>query len=290
MTFNYGKRILVAAGATAALVLGGAPAATADPANKDSDILLVHGFGSSCEKLQDLKRYFEEDRDHSGAVKTVGYYGDESCDVPLPSASKDTPIQNIAADFAKYVFDNYNDQQPVNIVAHSMGGLVTRVAQLGSAQGWSEPANFPDKAQLNVANVVTLATPHQGISDPDKNDDGQWQQMTPGSGFMKRLHEDNLDEEWFGDTDWTLVGSGEDETVSYDSAIDKANPADKKFGYPASDDDVSVSHSNIREIDHGSFKLRYWHPGHPMHETTDGWFPLETAYEAATHKDDNLPR
>ena len=72
-------------------------------------------------------------------------------------ATNDRPIQDIAADLANYI-----DAQgkPVDIVAHSMGGLITRVALLGSAQGWE---GFPPK--LDVNNVVTLSTPHRGVAN-----------------------------------------------------------------------------------------------------------------------------
>jgi hypothetical protein len=45
---------------------------------------------------------------------------------------------------------------PVNVIAHSMGGLIVRVAH--------------------------------GVASPSANDDRQWQQMDPDSGFMDRLH------------------------------------------------------------------------------------------------------
>ena len=93
-------------------------------------------------------------------------------------------------------------------------------------------------------------------------------------------------------TDWTLVGSDEDDTVSYKSGIDEGNPAGKKFGYQDDDDDGgNVTHKKVRKLDSGRYNLHYWHAGgHPRHETMKGWAPLETAYNAATHRDDNLPR
>ena len=67
-----------------------------------------------------------------------------------------------------YVDSDYtNKGKPVDIVGHSMGGLIARVALLGSAQGWE---GFPPK--LNVDNVVTLSTPHQGVANPSAHDDG----------------------------------------------------------------------------------------------------------------------
>ena len=75
-------------------------------------------------------------------------------------------------------------------------------------------------------NVVTLSTPHRGVADAGP-DDTQWNQMQPGSDFIERLHAkgSQLDDAWADGTDWSLVGSREDGTVSHDSGIDKGEPA-----------------------------------------------------------------
>jgi hypothetical protein len=172
-----------------------------------------------------------------------------------------------------------------------MGGLITRVALLGSAQGWE---GFPPK--LNVDNVVTLSTPHQGVAKPSANDDRQWQQMDPDSGFMDRLHEagSGLGDDWASGSDWSLVGSQEDTTVSYSSGIDKGNFADQKLGYlDDPDDSGEVDHSGVRTLfGRNAYSLRYWHASgdHPPHETERGWSPLKAAFQAAIRDGDGLPR
>jgi pimeloyl-ACP methyl ester carboxylesterase len=219
------------------------------------------------------------------SITTIGYYpGDRGrCDVMIGdgNASNQRPIQDIAKDLAIYID---REGKPVNIIAHSMGGLITRVALLGSAQRWD---GFPSK--LDVDNVVTLSTPHRGVRDPSANDDRQWSQMRPGSGFMKRLHADGslLDDDWADGTDWSLVGSHGDRTVDHDSGIDKGDPADQKFGYR------DVSHTRIRTL-YGAnrYDLTYWHASgnHPPHHTERGWSPLKTAFQAATKVGDGLPK
>ena len=302
MAQTWRKRGAVAITGAVLLLCGGLPSATADTTDKDTDILLVHGYDSDCTKMNKAKNYFEDERGHDGSVKTLGYYTDEKklgCDAYFKKdATRNTNIEYVAQDLAKYIYKHYTKHgKPVNIVAHSMGGLVTRVALLGSGQHWDDP-DFPDR-RLNVPNAVTLSTPHQGVIDTDKRDTDQWQQMNPKSSFMKRLHRD--DSELNGDwncggsgsctTDWTLVGSHEDGTVSYKSGIDEGNPAHKKSGYQNADDSGEVNHGNVRELHSGCYDLHYWHSGgHPRHETKEGWAPLKAAYEAATHRDDNLPR
>jgi pimeloyl-ACP methyl ester carboxylesterase len=294
-------RTITAAAIAAALTLALlAPTALA----ADPQLLLVHGYGDA-EQGKDCNgstwenalRYYQDagGRDRS-SMTTIGYYpGDRGrCDVMVGdgAASNERPIQDIAADLANYIDGAYTSKgQSVDIIAHSMGGLITRVALLGSAQGWE---GFPSK--LTVGNVVTLSTPHQGVANPSANDDRQWSQMDPESGFMDRLHEpgSSLGDGWASGTDWSLVGSHEDTTVEHDSAIDKGNHSDQKFGYQENaSDSGEVDHSQIRTLyGENAYELRYWHASgnHPPHDTTRGWSPLKTAFQAATKVGDGLPR
>ncbi|MDA3627679.1 hypothetical protein [Saccharopolyspora oryzae] len=324
---------VIAALATAGLALSiPAPvqAAGADepaPAAKQNTMLLVHGYNpeppTKCnESTWDTAlQYFHDSggRDRS-SMRTIGYYkGDaEHCDDVIGDgeATRDRPIQDIAKDFANYIYRNYTSKgENVDIVAHSMGGLITRVAVLGTGEGWK---GFPPK--VAVDNIVTLGTPHQGLingcsnpdASPDDNCTGQWNQMTPksegGSGFIEKLHESapgrgdrGLDDPWAAGIDWSLAGSLEDQTVSYYSGIDKGHFAHQKYGY---DEDLSdngipdcsdpnVSHSGLRKLKGaGGFCLRYWHhgaDGGPF-TTENGWSPLKVAFKAATYKGDDLPR
>jgi pimeloyl-ACP methyl ester carboxylesterase len=306
-------RLLAALAATTAVALAMlAPTASA----ADTQILLVHGYGDH-EQGKDCNgstwrkalAYYQgaggRDRD---SMTTIGYYtGDRQadghgsgCDAKVASATNATPIQEIAKELANYIDAAYTGNgQPVNIIAHSMGGLVTRVALLGSAQGWK---GFPH-GKLNVDNVVTLSTPHRGVSKPSANDDRQWEQMDPGSGFMTRLHEQGseLGDDWANGTDWSLVGSDEDEVVSFQSGIDKnfaGTTADQKYGYWKKRDGLLVDHEGVRTLGAGKrdgkdrYKLNYWHAAgsHPPHTTERGWSPLKTAFKAATRIGDGLPK
>jgi pimeloyl-ACP methyl ester carboxylesterase len=292
------KRTLATIGAALALGVA-APSASA----ADAQILLVHGYGSAAQgkdcngsTWKNALRYYQDagGRDRS-SMTTIGYYaGDANCDAVIGdgAATNARPIQDIARDLANYINMAYTVQgQPVDIIAHSMGGLITRVALLGSAQGW---AGFPSK--LDVDNVVTLSTPHQGVANSSANDDRQWNQMAPRSGFMRRLHQagSGLGDAWASGTDWSLVGSEEDRTVSYDSGIDKGNFANQKFGYQDDPGDAGpVSHTGVRTLyGKNSYDLRYWHASgnHPSHDTKKGWSPLKAAFQAATRVGDGLPR
>jgi pimeloyl-ACP methyl ester carboxylesterase len=303
----------VVAALAAALAMLAPPASAAD-----TPMLLVHGYGDhdagkDCNgstwknALGYYQRAGGRDRD---SMTTIGYYtgdkpasphgADHGCDVKVASATNDTPIQDVAKDLAHYIDAvNTGAGQPVNIIAHSMGGLVTRVALLGSAQGWK---GFPHK-KLDVDNVVTLSTPHRGVTKPSAHVDRQWKQMDPGSGFMTRLHEpgSELGDDWADGTDWSLVGSAEDGVVSFQSGIDKnfaGTTADQKYGYWKKRDGLLVDHEGVRTLGAGRsdgkdvYKLNYWHAAgsHPPHTTERGWSPLKTAFKAATRTGDGLPK
>ncbi|MER7079176.1 PGAP1-like protein [Saccharopolyspora kobensis] len=317
----------VAAAIAAAGLALSAPAAVQAavpvPAAKPKTMLLVHGYNpdppTKCNvsTWDEALAYYQESggRDRS-TMRTIGYYaGDaEYCDDVIGDgkATRERPIQDIAKDFANHIYEKYTSKgEEVDIVAHSMGGLITRVAVLGTREGWS---GFPPK--VAVEDVVTLGTPHQGLingcgnpdADPNDKCTRQWNQMTPkdegGSGFIEKLHESapgradrGLDDPWAAGIDWSLVGSIEDETVSYYSGIDKGYFAHQKYGYDeniaAGCSDPNVSHGNLRQLKGaGGFCLRYWHHGADggPYTTENGWSPLKVAFKAATYKGDDLPR
>ncbi|MGB3442701.1 MAG: hypothetical protein WBA97_28490 [Actinophytocola sp.] len=274
-----------------ALVAAGMAAPAQASAAAAPTVYFVHGYndsgGSDCESLwaNAVDHFKKQGRE---SLKTVAYYqGDTKCDVDVANATTGTRIKHVAAAFANYVYDHHTSKgESIEIVAHSMGGLVSRVAMLGSAKGWE---GFP-KGKLKVSDIVTLATPHQGIIDKDKYDSTQWDSMVPGSTFMDVLHEpaNRLDQDWAAGTDWSFAGSDEDKTVNYDSGIDKGYHADHKYRY-LPDADYDISHTNIRLLGPGraKFNLRYWHSSEDEpHDTTNGWAPLETAYNALDRNDD----
>lgn len=320
---NVRRLRLMVAMTTAALALGGVAATSAQASTSDTEaqnqMLLVHGYGDAeagkdCNDStwDEALDYYEDagGRDRS-SMTTIGYYvGDHDCDATIGdgAATNERPIQDIARDFANYIYDYHtNHGETVDIVAHSMGGLVTRVALLGTGEGWE---GFPP--ELYVDNIVTLGTPHQGLIDgcgdvDDADCTRQWNQMTTsydgGSGFIDALHESGrgLDDPWASGIDWSLVSSIEDTTVSYYSGIDKGYTADQKYGYDedlsdngtADCSDPDVSHSGIRELTGaGGYCLRYWHSGADggPYTTENGWSPLKVAFKAATYDGDDLPR
>ncbi|RRO14447.1 hypothetical protein EIL87_19890 [Saccharopolyspora rhizosphaerae] len=316
MTRQPGRR-LPALVLAAGLGLCAPVAALAEPAAADSKpVLLVHGYNAgsdaNCSDLWGAARAEFDGR----STRTIGYYeGDTECTEYVAGRGNnttDTPIQDIAKEFANHIHSEYTSKgQSVDIVAHSMGGLVTRVAVLGTREGW---AGFPPSVEVD--DVVTLGTPQGGITKDPCSDQSecsyQWWQMTReqdgGSGFTSKLHESKkgaadrgFDDPWAKGIDWSLVGSEEDTTVDYDRAIDKGYWAHQKYGF---DEDLNnngdpdctspeeIDHQAIRLVRDGDFCLRYWHHGDNggPYTTGKGWAPLEIARNAINHKGDNLPR
>ena len=147
-----------------AAVGGGRPADAY--AGADQPVILLHGF-SSTGGHPDCHAYFgdlhDELENQGRTVVIVGYYAgndssnahtstEDRCD-NFMSANSNTPIEDIAAEFRNYIkneFQNGEVDVTVDIVAHSMGGLVTR--EMLDTYG----------IELKVDDVVTLGTPHAG--------------------------------------------------------------------------------------------------------------------------------
>jgi surface antigen len=176
----------------------------------------------------------------AGDITTVGYYNNDSLDCgvnlntdtndswatdakpcyspvyipggPNPYGSYDDPIMHLACLFAWYIYDDYTKSGvPVEILAHSMGGLITRAAIGGSNAG---ATGFPHAALL-VPDVVTVATPHGGIGGIEQTSawfgqqgDQELADMDPASTFMSTMGETAYEKpQGTGGTHWALIGS-----------------------------------------------------------------------------------
>lgn len=205
-----------------------------------------------------------------GDIKTVGYYTTEyssnsdggdlaNCDVNLSNstdswtsdtskcstyagirakATVNDPIMHLACLFAWYIYDTYTRSSiPVEILAHSMGGLVTRAAIGGSTAG---VYGFPP-APLLVPDVVTVATPHGGIGGIEA--EAAWvsnqgsvelADMQPGSNFMNTMGGSAYEKpQGAGNTHWALIGSSEP-TGPPDATTDQSSSCTGTLGIPAS--------------------------------------------------------
>jgi len=214
------------------------------PASLSRPIIYVHGFsltnGDNCQKWNPMKDFFDNVYPyHTDINLTVEYYwGDTNCGYSInghgshskhfPSGhvngahSTDTDIRHLGYHFAWFVWDKYSkDGQGVDIVAHSMGGLIVRYALAQVERG---NPDFPPRLYVN--DVVTLGTPHDGAI-------GGWllgcvaitlgakqcSEMGEGSDFIQWLNANANNPQGANGTDWTTIASEDDQRVSGPSGV-----------------------------------------------------------------------
>jgi hypothetical protein len=259
-----------------AAMLVESPPANAAWTWQTTPVIFVHGFsinmdlstgGVDCHSTWgDLKQKMLADGVTAPLRRVQFYANDSNCDVNLASlhdrgtcpynseltskgyATVNTRIQEIACMLAWYIHDTYTaNGKPVNIEAHSMGGLISTymldaVNQLR--------AGFPNHLWVN--NVISAGTPYTGARTL-----GSWdgvgfdycvargvtecEQMAPGSDFIAyienqakphSIHQDGST----NPIEWTALGSAADAAVGADSAVGFVG-IDHAYKY-ASDDNI----------------------------------------------------
>lgn len=213
---------LAVTGLTAAAVMLGAaaPAQAAAPKRNDSKteaVLLVHGIDWIGEASFDCKSGWKnlknEFKDHAwkGSVRSVAFYKkDKSCDLRVASAGANDGIEKLGKALANKIYSEYTSKgKSVDLVGHSMGGLVIRDALSGVAK---KKSGYPSK--LYVEDVVTLGTPHDGTNS-SLCVYTACAQMRKNSSYLKQLKKNPQSAQG---TDWTAIASDADEVVGEDTA------------------------------------------------------------------------
>ena len=131
--------------------------------------------------------------------------------------SSNTSIRHLAWHLANYISANFSTKGlAVDVVAHSMGGLLIRYAL--AKQGVD---SFP---RLLVEDVITLGTPHNGASFAALTGTTQGAEMEPSSTLIAWLKTWGMNPQARGGTDWTNVGSHGDLIVRPDTATSMSAP------------------------------------------------------------------
>lgn len=188
---------------------------------QDTTTVLVHGW--SITSATDCTDYWDsfisaetalavKSAGHAPRFVRVGYYTkDTNCDVNLASLAggatidNDTDIGQIGLLLRRYL-DATFPSEDVNLVAHSMGGLVVRTAMASSLDGQA--------ARPLVNHIVTLSSPHQGVSlvlCAGAIISHQVTEMCRGSSFLRSLG--TTKNQSTAGTAWSVLGSDDDLVV-----------------------------------------------------------------------------
>jgi len=120
---------------------------------------------------------------------------------PRSGFGTSTPITRISEDLAWFIYNEYTSKgRPVNIVGHSMGGLIARESLRRVQAG-----DIAMPPSLNVNKVLTVSTPHNGLNFSCGNT-GQCSEMREGSAFITSL-QSNAAPQGINGTSWWAMGS-----------------------------------------------------------------------------------
>ncbi|MFI1221974.1 MULTISPECIES: esterase/lipase family protein [unclassified Streptomyces] len=245
-----------------------ASAAPSRSTGSSNRVIFVHGFAPLGK--HDCTDYFSAARAHfkakkwKGKLLTFGYYkGNKRCSYNA-NGSRGTALKTVAKAFANYAYKNYSKKNiKLDVVAHSMGGLVVRAALYHTAKGTKD---FPPR--LYIEDVVTLGAPHGGTGwgSACKKRWKQCEDMKQGSAFLKSLP-NTMPNSRMG-TDWTTISSYDDAIVSETSGI--AGIAEHEVQYKA-----RIGHNQLIEIRAGK---RY---GRIKHSKWSKWYKRVSPVEQA---------
>lgn len=272
-------------------------------------LLLVHGYTDNCSVAWNSVGTNSNGAALGGAnsaarnylagqftnINEVGYYlPDAGCDENLNSDSnltqcnvfggtsadygtKNDRLDRLSCLLAWYIYGNYTQYgEPVNILAHSMGGLLTRYA-LGATA--ARAAYFPPVLWVN--NVVTVATPHGGVwgiyhnvASWFGNGGTELDMMDPGNhnySFMSTIA-GYQSPQGFDGTRWALIGASD--------ASDSNGDGGEKVSFYASQDGDGVVVTDSQMSMTADYKVEYG--AHTPRTTPGNIADLNTQYEHET--------
>ena len=191
------------------------------------------------------------------------------------SHTNNTSIRHLAWHLANYISVNFSDKGiAVDVVAHSMGGLMIRYAL--AKQGVDL---FP---RLKVEDVVTLGSPHNGASFAQLTGTKQGAEMEPGSSLIAWLKSWAMNPKGAGGTDWTVIGSHGDLIVQEGSAT--AMSAPHRWRYTTSPD--WIHHRDYMKSWSADSKRRAQYPcvSSPGWCETSTYFPVQMIRAATQYE------
>jgi len=165
--------------------------------------------------------FYEKDEDFTVSVDGHGDHLEHFQGGDHRDHSASTDVRHIAYHWAWMVHDLFTMHgESVELVGHSMGGLIIRYALARVHAGDRE---FPKR--LAIENVISLGSPHQGTRSWRARLcrvflKKQCRQLRPGSDFIEWLRVHAQDPGQLGGVDWTTIGSRDDRVVKpHDSML-----------------------------------------------------------------------
>ncbi|MFI1360931.1 esterase/lipase family protein [Streptomyces sp. NPDC020898] len=277
-----------------AITFFAAAPANAAPIRSDGSgntVLLIHGFDPDGAADTNCAEYWGDAITHFSKsgwnnVATFGYYSsgpENDCNFSYSGGTRETSITSIAKLLADTIYYSWTiNNEKIDVVAHSMGGLVIRSMLYHVANG---TPGWP--THLYIEDVVTLGTPHDGAA-PEQVllcrrvflDQRQCTQMTPGSAFLRDLPETPSSGSPAFRTDWTVVSSFHDFTTGGNSGV--GVNAGHKIQYQS---DPKIGHSALKSLGSGSHRGKIWHKSVGAWSAWGGRAgPLEQARKAVYHQ------
>lgn len=195
-----------------ALLVGTATPAAAHTANRQKAVLFIHGYNptsnsTDCGDTFDRMIGQLRAEGFTGSMIRVGFYsGDVNCDVNLRSYgsfSNSSSWKSISKAFSSYVYSQFTAKGiTVDVVGYSMGGLIARGGVYGA-----QKAESGFSAPIDIEDVVTLGTPHQGAAwYSNLCLWGQCTSLKPGATDINWVNQNGNPQGRYG-TDWTNIGS-----------------------------------------------------------------------------------
>lgn len=179
--------------------------------------------------------------------RTLGFYrGDSNCSDYLYNyashctgyfdggvGTNNEDIHHLACELSWYIYNNFGIHSGWNIeiVAHSMGGLIVRDAIYGTSVTHQVPPYPPTLG--SISDVVTFATPHGGTLPGSSLICGgctEASEMQSTSSFMNYMFNHEQSPQTNNGTDWTMIGDSGD-TYSCDIAVTGPESTYMKVGH-----------------------------------------------------------
>lgn len=177
-------------------------------------LLLVHGYEGSSSGFNTLQTY-DCFVNYYGTenIIAIDYYDDNiGCEPEFSDVTIYTSIGSIGHLFKDYILHNFGNGDTIDIIAHSMGGLVTR---------YMVKHHYPvlRDAGITINHIATCGTPNHGTNWATifawfvpgvitLFGGTQALQMCVGSSFLNSLNADD-------ETPYSVDDSGEDATIEY---------------------------------------------------------------------------